>query len=900
MELDAIDATGKVSLDHLYEQDDPRPYFAALRDLDYVIPQLAKPYFAKLVEEHRETTSVAVPTVVDVGCSYGVNAALLRCDVTLDELYERYADPGRASLGRAALVADDRDLVRAACFPDRVRIVGLDASAPALAYALDAGLVDAAVRADLERHEPTPAQARELARADLVVSTGCVGYVTSRTLRRIAEASVRAGRPLPWMAHFVLRMFPYAPVAESLAELGYTTVQIGGVFKQRRFASARERSGVLDGLVAAGIDPEGLEADGWLYAELHLSLPPESPGSHESTESPETKRRGSSMEAIDEPSSAGTFDLEAGLPRVPLPTVDDSCRRFLEWCAPLLTADEMAATVEAVDEFRAPGSVAHVLQAELERYDARPDVGSWLDAFWATRYLGRRDRIALNANFFFLFNDTRDVAGPGDDQVTRAAGLIMAALDHKRQLDDERIVPVVHRGRTMTMEQNKFLFSTTRIPGEVHDTVRAPYSDEWPGPSPFRHVVVFYRGNAFRMDVLGPDAPYAPYSLDDLAAGLEAVMKAGNDGASDGTSIGHLTTKARAEWADSRQRLLALDPANALALETIETALFCVCLEDTVPSGTQEACDLMLHGDSANRWFDKALSFIVFADGTAGINCEHCGLDGTTILYLVDAMLTASAGEHSLSAGAVAQGEPSVAPVEWVLDDEARSDVAAAGQAFADFAAANATIALSLDLGSDRAKQLGVSPDAFVQVAYQLAHRRTKGLTGATYESIATRQYRNGRTEAMRVVTPEVVRFVDLMSDPGAAASDRVAAFRDAAAAHVQRAKECQAGDAPEQHLWELQMIQKRLGQASPLALYDSPGWRIMRDDYLSTSSAPSVNIRHFGFGATSDKCIGIAYALLPASLNVYLSTPRPVAGQMDRFAAELTTALDDLQSLLG
>jgi len=618
--------------------------------------------------------------------------------------------------------------------------------------------------------------------------------------------------------------------------------------------------------------------------------------------------------------TTGTFDNELHLPRVPLPTVEDSCRRFLEWCAPLLTADELAATEAAVRDFAAPDSPAHVLQAALERYDARPDVGSWLDAFWASRYLGRRDRIALNANFFFLFNDT------GEDQLTRASGLIAAALDYKRQLDEERIAPVVQRGRAMTMEQNKFLFSTTRIPGEEQDTVRAPYSDEWPGPSPFRHIVVFYRGNAFRMDVLGaggadgsdpaggpgsPDGARSapvPYSLDDLAAGLEAVMKAGHDRAPAGTQVGHLTTKARAEWAASRQRLLALDPANAEALETIETALFCVCLEDTVPSSTQEACDLMLHGDSGNRWFDKALSFIVFADGTAGINCEHCGLDGTTILYLVDAMLEATSEEHAARAGAVSQGVPAVDPVELVLDAEMRADVEAAGQAFADFAVANATTTLSLDFGSDRAKQLGVSPDGFVQMAYQLAHRRAKGLTGATYESIATRQYRNGRTEAMRVVTPEVLRFVEVMDDPRADDAQRAEAFRAAAAAHVQRAKECQAGDAPEQHLWELQLIQKRQGvelgvgidTVGPLALYDSPGWRIMRDDYLSTSSAPSVNIQHFGFGATSDKCIGVAYALLPERLNIYLSTPRPVADQMHRFATELPRALDELQALLA
>jgi carnitine O-acetyltransferase len=599
------------------------------------------------------------------------------------------------------------------------------------------------------------------------------------------------------------------------------------------------------------------------------------------------------------PPATSTFANEDRLPRVPLPTLEASCRRFLEWCAPLLTEQELAATDAAVASFLRPDSPAHALQAALERFDATPGVRSWLDRFWPTRYLGRRDRIALNANFFFLFDDDEQARG----QVERAAGLIAAALDYKVQLDAEAIPPVVQRGQAMSMVQNRFLFSTTRIPGEVQDTVRAPYSDEWPGPSRARHVVVFFRGNAFRMDVIGPEG--RPYSLADLAAGLDAVVKAGATPAPYDASPGRLTTMARAPWAATRRRLLALDPANAAALETIEAALFCVCLDDLVPDGTLQACDQLLHGDSGNRWFDKALSFVVFADGAAGINVEHCGLDGTTILYLVDAMLTETAAVHSARSGAESQGLPPVDAIEFVLDEGLRADVRAAGEAFADYAAATATTTVELaGFGSNRAKQLGMSPDAFAQMAFQLAHKRTKGLTGATYESIATRQYQNGRTEAMRVVTPEVVRFVAAMDDRHASAQAKAVALRAAGAKHAARARECQLGDAPEQHLWELLMIQQRqggeLGATAPMALYDSPGWRVMRDDYLSTSSAPSVNIQHFGFGATSTQCIGVAYAMLPDELNIYLSTPRAVAAEMYRFADELTAAIAEMQELLA
>ncbi|OLR93811.1 methyltransferase domain-containing protein [Actinokineospora bangkokensis] len=264
------DDTGKTSFDHIYTQPDPRSYFAALREVDYRIPDLAKPYFAKLVAEYRQTQDTPTPQVLDIGCSYGINAALLRADTTMDTLYDHYTDPARAGLDRAGLLAQDRALLHPGEGGEDIRVVGFDASAPALAYAREAGFLDDTVHADLETAEPTEAQAAALAGTDLVISTGCVGYVTEATLVRVARAQ---GGRLPWMAHFVLRMFPYDPIAEALAELGYETTAVPGAFKQRRFASADEQTQVLDTIAAAGVDPTGLETEGWLYAELHLSHP---------------------------------------------------------------------------------------------------------------------------------------------------------------------------------------------------------------------------------------------------------------------------------------------------------------------------------------------------------------------------------------------------------------------------------------------------------------------------------------------------------------------------------------------------------------------------------------------------------------------------------------------------
>ena len=79
---------GKAAFDDIYAQPDPRAYFGTLRKLDYRIPHLAKPHFERLIAQLRD--GAATVSVLDIGCSYGINAALLRCDAGLDELYDRY------------------------------------------------------------------------------------------------------------------------------------------------------------------------------------------------------------------------------------------------------------------------------------------------------------------------------------------------------------------------------------------------------------------------------------------------------------------------------------------------------------------------------------------------------------------------------------------------------------------------------------------------------------------------------------------------------------------------------------------------------------------------------------------------------------------------------------------
>lgn len=261
----------KANFDHLYAASDPREYYRVLYGLDYIIPDMARPVFRALIAAREADVRWRV-RVLDIGCSYGVNAALTRFPFDLARLAQRYAGPEMQSLATSTLIELDRHYFKSWPRLTDAEFVGLDVSRPAVDYAAAVGLLDQGVAADLEHHEPTAVQSEILSGIDLIVSTGCVGYVTRRTFGHLLDRA-RPGDP-PWVASFVLRMFSYHEIAELLARRGLITEKLEGItFVQRRFHSEDELRSVVASLEEQGIDPTGKEADGLYHAELYVSRP---------------------------------------------------------------------------------------------------------------------------------------------------------------------------------------------------------------------------------------------------------------------------------------------------------------------------------------------------------------------------------------------------------------------------------------------------------------------------------------------------------------------------------------------------------------------------------------------------------------------------------------------------
>lgn len=254
-----------------YDQPWPHAYYSAHLALDYMICDRAKPVFEDIIARMRRQRPHRPLKIVDVGASYGLNAALLRSRLTLDELYAAY------TLKDGAL-ASQRLEDHQAFFTRQQRredldVVGLDPSRHALRYARNVGLIRAAATADLETEELSPTDREVLRDADLIISTGCVGYATARTFQRVYAATA-ASRP--WVASFAMHPFGYGDIATVLAGFGLATIEKPDLRqRQRRFSTEQERSSILSLMAERGMDDRLERATGYIYAAFHLSTPRE-------------------------------------------------------------------------------------------------------------------------------------------------------------------------------------------------------------------------------------------------------------------------------------------------------------------------------------------------------------------------------------------------------------------------------------------------------------------------------------------------------------------------------------------------------------------------------------------------------------------------------------------------
>uniref|UniRef100_A0A8C7MW97 Carnitine palmitoyltransferase 1A2b n=1 Tax=Oncorhynchus kisutch TaxID=8019 RepID=A0A8C7MW97_ONCKI len=441
-------------------------------------------------------------------------------------------------------------------------------------------------------------------------------------------------------------------------------------------------------------------------------------------------------------------------------------------------------------------------------------------------------------------------------------------------------------------------------------------------------VTVYHRGRYFRLWVYKAGRLLSPREIEYQ---IQRILDDPSPPGPGEDRLGALTAGDRVPWCAVRKQYFS-SGVNKRSLDCIERAAFFVTLDDEEqgmmgedPVGNLDRyAKSLLHGKCYDRWFDKSFSVVVYKNGKNGLNAEHSWADAPTVAHLWEFTLATDAFQLGYTEDGHCKGEverslPPPQRLTWDIPVEVQEQVSislSVAQALADDV--DCHVFPFRDFGKGRIKKLKISPDAFIQLALQLAYYRDRKTFCLTYEASMTRLFREGRTETVRSCSNEGCAFVKAVeSGEGPEHCRRL--FRLAAEKHQNLYRLAMTGSGIDRHLFCLYVVSKYLGVESPfLTEVLSEPWR------LSTSQTPVQQLELFdmknhpdfislggGFGPTSttwgsfgpvaDDGYGVSYIIVGEDMINYHVSCKHSFSETDshRFGAQISRALLDLLSVL-
>ncbi|XP_073880321.1 palmitoyl thioesterase CPT1C isoform X13 [Macaca fascicularis] len=517
------------------------------------------------------------------------------------------------------------------------------------------------------------------------------------------------------------------------------------------------------------------------------------------------------------------FSYQRSLPRQPVPSVQDTVRKYLESVRPVLSDEDFDWTAVLAQEFLRLQASLLQWYLRLKSWWASNYVSDWWEEFV---YLRSRNPLMVNSNYYMM--------------AARAGNAVHALLLYRHRLNRQEIPPTLLMGmRPLCSAQYEKIFNTTRIPGVQKDYIRHLHDSQ--------HVAVFHRGRFFRVGTHSRNSLLSPRALEQQ---FQRILDDPSPACPHEEHLAALTAAPRGTWAQVRR---SLKTQAAEALEAVEGAAFFVSL-DAEPAGlTREdpAASLdayahaLLAGRGHDRWFDKSFTLIVFSNGKLGLSVEHSWADCPISGHMWEFTLATECFQLGYSTDGHCKGHldptlPRPQRLQWDLPDQIHSSISLALRG-AKILSENVdchVFPFSL-FGKSFIRRCHLSSDSFIQIALQLAHFRDRGQFCLTYESAMTRLFLEGRTETVRSCTREACNFVRAMEDKEKTDPQCLALFRVAVDKHQALLKAAMSGQGVDRHLFALYVVSRFLHLQSPfLTQADDHGYGVsyifMGDDMIT------------------------------------------------------------------
>ncbi|XP_072312746.1 choline O-acetyltransferase-like [Eucyclogobius newberryi] len=532
------------------------------------------------------------------------------------------------------------------------------------------------------------------------------------------------------------------------------------------------------------------------------------------------------------------------LPKVPVPPLDRTLDTYLKCVQHLVPEEQFRKTRAAVDTFGAPGGVGELLQKKL--LERREKTDNWVYDYWLEdMYLNNRLALPVNSSPAMVFpkQNFRDLK----DALRFATRIIRGVLDYKTRIDANDLPVDVARGQLagtpMCMQQYRRLFSSYRFPAPNSDSLSVKV--DCAGPE---HMIVACKNQFFVLETLVNGEAMTDA---EIFSQLDKVMKMAENPKERAPPVGLLTSDGRNEWAQAREALVK-DPVNRASLDLLESSLCLVCLDEPcspLDQSDSSRAATMLHGggaerNGANRWYDKSMQCVVGLNGVCGVVCEHSPFEGIVLVQCSEFLLKYIIGSPSKMSTAVS-GKTLPVPkrLMWNVSPQVLG-----------FISASATrinkLVKNLDMdvftfsayGKEFIKKQKMSPDAYIQVALQLAFYTCNRRLVPTYESASVRRFREGRVDNIRSATRQALAFVQAMTrdKPPAHDAEKMQKLKEAIRAQTDYTIAAITGNGIDNHLLALLKLSRDLKMEKPEIFCDQ-SYVSSNQFILSTSQVPTT-----------------------------------------------------------
>uniref|UniRef100_A0A8C8RP86 Choline O-acetyltransferase n=1 Tax=Pelusios castaneus TaxID=367368 RepID=A0A8C8RP86_9SAUR len=580
------------------------------------------------------------------------------------------------------------------------------------------------------------------------------------------------------------------------------------------------------------------------------------------------------------PKEAESFSKGRGhvrLPKLPVPPLQQTLHMYLQCMKHLVPEEQFRKTKAIVEQFGAAGGLGEALQQKL--LDRKEKTGNWVFNYWLDdMYLNNRLALPVNSSPAMIFarQHFKDV----NDQLRFAANLISGVLSYKALLDAHAIPVEFARGQLsghpLCMKQYYGLFSSYRLPGHTKDTLVAQKSSIMPEPE---HIVVACNNQFFVLDVV---INFRRLSEGDLFTQLRKIVKMAENEEERLPPIGLLTSDGRTEWAEART-ILMKDSTNRDSLDMIERCICLVCLDaqSGVELNDTNMALQLLHGggydkNGANRWYDKPMQFVVGRDGVCGTVCEHSPFDGIVLVQCTEHLLKHMKENSKKLVRADSVSElPTPRRLRWKCSPEIQGHLASSAEKLQRIVNNLDFIAYKFEnYGKEFIKKQKTSPDAYIQVALQLAFYRCHKRLVPTYESASIRRFEEGRVDNIRSATPEALAFVKSMTDDKSSLSEseKMQRFKDAITAQTNYTILAISGMAIDNHLLGLRETAREQCKELPEIFTDETYLTSSRF-ILSTSQVPTTMEMFCCYGPVVPNGYGACYNPQPEHILFCISS---------------------------